>query len=75
MVSKAMLTSNTQMQAVRFNVIKIIKEFVILHDCLSFSVFFHGDHIRHYTPFRIMSQAHAVSMVIIYISDGKVDKD
>ena len=30
------------MRAVRFKIIKIVKEFVILHDCLSFSVFFVG---------------------------------
>jgi hypothetical protein len=57
------------MRAVRFKVIKIIIEFVILHDCLSFSVFLAGityDIIHHSAPL----VKRMVSMVIIYIFDN-----
>ena len=59
------------MRAVRFKVIKIIKEFVILHDCLSFSVFLAGimcHIIHHFAPL----VKRMVSMIAIYIFDARV---
>ena len=65
------LPRNTQMRAVRSKVIKIIKEFVILHDCLSFSVFLAGimcHIIHHFAPL----VKRMVSMIAIYIFDARV---
>ena len=60
------------MRAVRFKVIKIIIEFVILHDCLSFSVFLAGitcDIIHHPDPL----VKRMISMITIYIFDIQID--
>ena len=59
------------MRAVRFKVIEIIKEFVILHDCLSFSVFLAGimcHIIHHFAPL----VKRMVSMIAIYIFDTRI---
>ena len=60
------------MRAVRFKIIKIVKEFVILHDCLSFSVFLVRitcNIIHHFVPL----VKRMVSMITIYIFDIRID--
>ena len=59
------------MRAVRFKVIKIIKEFVVLHVCLSFSVFLAGimyGIIHHSAPL----VKRMVSIIAIYIFDARI---